>query len=165
MTGVRTWVGLGTDHPCHVCGDVIHDRQFEHEIVDSDGPLLLHARCLHIWHQESLTSSGPVRLSNVVQVLDLIMNRAICSGCIQVKLATPASEGRLTILEASERHEMHESRLVRPTLPSMLADTYPCGGPECRPESMPHPRGSSGVVSRSGCGCDGTRESGVAPAI
>src|SRR5262245_2500291 len=50
----RVWAGYGTEHPCHVCGNVIRARDIEHEVVDTGGPVLVHATCLRIWHEESL---------------------------------------------------------------------------------------------------------------
>jgi hypothetical protein len=60
ITGIRPWVGLGTNRPCRVCGEPIHARQVEHEVFDTNVPMLLHVKCLHVWREESL---GQWRLS------------------------------------------------------------------------------------------------------
>ena len=89
--GVRTWVGLGTGHPCRVCGESIHARQVEHEVIDASPPVLLHASCLHIWRDEAL---GKWRRSQegstVARVLELILDASMCRVCIRVKLETTA---------------------------------------------------------------------------
>src|SRR5262245_36521330 len=36
--GARVWAGYGTEHPCHVCGEVIRRRDIEHEVVETGGP-------------------------------------------------------------------------------------------------------------------------------
>ena len=55
VDGSQSWVGYGTGHLCHICAEVITSGEIEHEVVDGNRPVLVHAPCLRVWREESRT--------------------------------------------------------------------------------------------------------------
>jgi hypothetical protein len=82
--------GFGDGHTCDACDEKIHGAQIEYHVDLPDGGFVrLHIGCSGLWQAELLRAGAgrePVMSTPTAAVSALILDRALCLGCLGARV-------------------------------------------------------------------------------